>query len=148
MDSLDLTRRPPRGPRLPLASLDLFMLARTVDKVRATLPGGSLGSYQVPGFSARLLERLGIAEEDLRGAVARATSDEEVAAWVRERTDPAAYPEINAAMEQRTIADRLDDPQFVAKYPIAQTLAPEMPLLDFLAADDDDMFPESRTRDE
>lgn len=75
MESLDLTVRPPRGPRLPLADLDLVMLARTVDKVRATLPGGSLGSYQIPGFSARLLERLGITEDELRDAVAGARSD-------------------------------------------------------------------------
>ncbi len=141
MESLDLTRRPPRGPRLPLADLDLFMLARTVDKLRATLPGGSLGSYQIPGFSTRLLEGLGIAEEEIRDAVARANSDEDVAAWVREHTDPARYAEINAALEGRTIADRIDDPAWVAKYPIAQTLPPEMPLLDFLSADDGDMFP-------
>ncbi len=141
MESLDLSRRPPRGPRLPLAGLDLFMLARTVDKVRATLPGGSLGTYQIPGFSARLLERLGITEDEMRDAVARADSDDAVAAWVRERTDPARYPEINAAMEQRTIADRLGDPAFVAKYPIARSLPPDMPLLDFLSTDDADMFP-------
>ena len=144
MDSLDLTRRPPRSPRLPLAGLNLFMLARTVDKLRATLPGGSLGTYQIPGFSARLLERLGIAEDEMRDAVARADSDEAVAAWVREHSDPARYAEINAAMERRTIADRLDDPAFVAKYPIAPSLPPGMPLLDFLLTDDADMFPESR----
>jgi hypothetical protein len=144
MESLDLSRRPPRRPRQPLADLDLFMLARTVDTVRATLPGGSLGTYQIAGFSKRLLDRLGITEEEMRGAVARANSDEDVAAWVRERTDPPEYPEINAAMERRTIADRLGDSEFVAKYPIAQTLPPEMPLLDFLATDDADMFPESR----
>ncbi|MGB8520930.1 MAG: DUF5069 domain-containing protein [Candidatus Tumulicola sp.] len=144
MESLDLSRRPPRGPRLPLAGLDLFMLARTVDKLRATLPGGSLGTYQIPGFSARLLERLGIAEDEMRDAVARADSDEAVAAWVRERTDPARYPEINAAMEQRTIGHRLGDPAFVAKYPIARSLPPDMPLLDFLSTDDADMFPPSR----
>lgn len=144
MDSLDLTRRPPRGPRRPLAGLDIFMLARTVDKLRATLPGGSLGTYQIPGFSARLLDRLGIAEDDMRAAVARANSDEDVAAWVRERTDPAQYAAINGAMERRRIADRLGDPEFVAKYPIARRLPPETPLLDFLSADDVDMFPDSR----
>jgi len=146
MESLDLSRRPPRGPRQPLAGLDLFMLARTVDKLRATLPGGSLGAYQIAGFSARLLERLGISEDDMRDAVARADSDEAVAAWVSERSDPARYPEINAAMERRTIGDRLGDPAFVAKYPIAPSLPPEMPLLDFLSTDDADTFPESRMR--
>ena len=55
MDALDLTKQPPRGPRELLPTLDLLMIARTVDKLRATLPGGNLGSYQIPGFSTRLL---------------------------------------------------------------------------------------------
>jgi hypothetical protein len=50
----------PRGarhgsPRELLPGLDLSMAARTVDKMRATLPGGNLGSYQItslrPGSS-------------------------------------------------------------------------------------------------
>ncbi|MBV9232887.1 MAG: DUF5069 domain-containing protein [Candidatus Eremiobacteraeota bacterium] len=92
MDALDLTRRPPRSPREPLADLDLVMLARTVDKLRATLPGGNLGSYQITGFSSHLLERLGIAEAQLRETIARADSDEAVAAWIRAHSDPATYP--------------------------------------------------------
>ena len=59
MDALDLTRRPPRSPREPLSGLDLLMVARTVDKIRATLPGGNIGEYQITGFSSRLLLKLG-----------------------------------------------------------------------------------------
>lgn len=146
MESLDLRDRPPRGPRLPLADLDLFMLARTVDKLRATLPGGSLGTYQIPGFSTRLLSLLGVTEDDVRDVVARANSDEEVAAWVRDHTDRSQYAKINATLERRKISDRLGDPDFVAKYPIAQRLPADMPLLDFLASDDEDMFPGTRPR--
>jgi hypothetical protein len=145
MDTLDLSLRPPRSPREPLAGLDLLMLARTVDKLRATLPGGHLGSYQIPGFSTRLLEALGISEGALRETVARASSDHEVAAWIREHSEPARYPDINATLEKRQIRDRLDDPAFVAKYPIAKRLPPEMPLLDFLVADDRDMFAQGET---
>jgi hypothetical protein len=141
MDSLDLSLGPPRSPRVPLADLDLVMLARTVDKLRATLPGGNLGSYQIPGMSLRLLEALGISEGALRDAVAQARSDDEMAVWVRAHSDPARYSEINAALEKRAIRDRLDDPAFVAKYPIAKSLPPEMALLDFLVADDRNMFP-------
>ena len=75
MNALDLTKRPPRSPRELLPGLDLLMAARTVDKMRVTLPGGNIGSYQITGFSSRLLERLGIVESLLREAVAGAASD-------------------------------------------------------------------------
>ncbi|MBV8373321.1 MAG: DUF5069 domain-containing protein [Candidatus Eremiobacteraeota bacterium] len=140
MNPLDLTLGPPRAPRTPLAGLELLMLARTVDKMRAELPGGNLGSYQIPGLSTRLLDALGISHDALREAVAHANSDEEIAAWVRAHSDPSDYSAINAALQRRTIADRLDDAAFVAKYPIARTLAPETPLVDFLVRDDDAMF--------
>lgn len=140
MDALDLTARPPRSPRAPLGQLDLFLIARTVDKLRATLPGGSLGAYRIPGFSAYLLEKLGISEDALRDVVARAQSDAEIGAWVREHTDAAAYPEINASFEKATIRDRLHEPEFLESYPIAKSLPPEMSRLDMLAADDEATF--------
>ena len=140
MDALDLTRRPPRSPREPLSGLDLLMMARTVDKIRATLPGGNLGSYQITGFSSRLLERLGIVESQLREAIAHARSDDEVAAWIRERSDPAKYSEINAGFERLTIGERLGDPEFVARYPVVKRLPPEASRLDMLIADDQESF--------
>jgi len=140
MDALDLTRRPPRSPREPLAGLDLLMMSRTVDKLRATLPGGNLGSYQITGFSSRLLEKLGIVEGLLRETIARATSDAEVAAWIREHSDSAAYAEINAAFERLTIGERLGDPEFVARYPVVKRLPPEASRLDMLTADDEESF--------
>jgi hypothetical protein len=140
MDALDLTQRAQRSPREPLSGLDLLMLARTVDKIRATLPGGNIGSYQITGFSSRLLLKLGIAESVLRDVIARAGSDAEVAAWVREHSDPAAYPEINAGFEQMTVGASLGDAGFVARYPIARTLPPETPRIDMLAADDEASF--------
>ncbi|MBV9057237.1 MAG: DUF5069 domain-containing protein [Candidatus Eremiobacteraeota bacterium] len=140
MDALDLSRRPPRSPRQPFAGLDLLMLARTVDKLRATLPGGNLGSYQITGFSSHLLEKLGIAEALLRETIARARTDEEIAAWIREHSDAATYPEINAALERLTVGERLNDPQFVARYPITRRLPPETSRLDMLIADDEESF--------
>jgi hypothetical protein len=140
MDALDLSLRPPRSPREPLAGLDLFMMARTVDKLRATLPGGSIGSYQITGFSSRLLEKLGIAEAVLRDVVSRAQSDAEIAEWIRAHSDPATYPEINAKYERLSIGERLSDPEFVARYPLAQRLSPTASRLDLLIADDEEMF--------
>jgi hypothetical protein len=140
MDALDLTRRPPRSPREALADLDLLMMARTVDKIRATLPGGNIGSYQITAFSSRLLEKLGLLESELRAAIARASCDEEVAAWIRAHTDPAAYAEIGAAFERQTVAERLNDPEYLARYPVAKRMPPEASRLDVLIADDEEAF--------
>jgi len=141
MDALDLTQRPPRGPRELLPGLDLLMAARTVDKIRATLPGGNLGQYQITGFSSTLLNRLGIVEGLLREAIAEAPSDREVADWIARHSDPARYAEVNALLERPTIAQRLDDPEFVRRYPVASRLAPESSRLDLLLADDKEAFP-------
>lgn len=126
-----------------LQNLDLLMMARTIDKLRASLPGGNLGSYQVPGMSTRLLTALGISQDALRDAVAAANSDGDVVAWIRRNSDPAGYAQINAALEARTVRDRIDDPAFVAKYPNAKTLPLETPLLDLLIADDREAFAQS-----
>jgi hypothetical protein len=140
MNPLDLTQRPPRSPRELLPDLDLLMAARTVDKLRATLPGGNIGEYQITGFSSSLLNALEIPEGLLRAAVARAGSDAEIAAWIREHSNPERYPEINAKLERRTIGERLNDPQFVARYPVASRLPPESSRLDLLIADDEANF--------
>ncbi len=140
MDPLDLTKRPPRSPRVLLPGLDLLMAARTVDKIRATLPGGNIGEYQITGFSSSLLNALGIVEGSLRAAIARAESDAEIAAWIREHSDPSRYAEINAKQEGRTIGERLGDPTFLERYPLARTLAPEASRLDLLIADDAQAF--------
>jgi hypothetical protein len=140
MDALDLTRRPPRSPRELLPNLDLLMMARTVDKLRATLPGGNIGSYQIPGFSARLLQALEISEDRLRQAVAAAGSDDDVVAWIREHSDPGRYAGANEALLARRIRDRIGDADFDLKYPNAKNLPPEMPLLDFLITDDRESF--------
>jgi hypothetical protein len=140
MDALDLTQRPPRSPRDLLPGLDLLMAARTVDKIRATLPGGNLGQYQITGFSSSLLNRLGIVEGLLREAIARAGSDAEVADWIARHSDTTRYAEINASLERPTVGERLDDPEFVRRYPVAGRLAPESSRLDLLVADDEEAF--------
>jgi hypothetical protein len=117
------------------------MAARTVDKLRATLPGGSLGEYQITGFSSRLIEALGFPEGALREAIARADSDGDVADWIVRHSDPAKYAEINAALERPTVGERLGDAAFLARYPSARRLAPDASRLDLLVADDNEAFP-------
>lgn len=116
------------------------MAARTVDKIRATLPGGNIGDYQITGFSSNLLNALGIAESVLRKVIAAADSDEAIATWIREHSDPARYAEINAKFESRTVGARLNDPDFLARYPSARNLPPETSVLDHLATDDEESF--------
>jgi Domain of unknown function (DUF5069) len=145
MEPLDLTRRPPRSPRQFLPGLEIFMLARTVDKIRATLPGGNIGEYQITGFSSSLLNALGISEAVLRKVIAEAGSDEAVSAWIREHSDAARYAEINAKLEGRTVGERLNDPQFLRRYPNAKSLPPETSRLDHLIADDAEAFENRRT---
>lgn len=140
MEPLDLTQQPPRSPRELLPGLDLLMAARTVDKLRATLPGGNIGDYQITGFSSSLLNALEITEAALRAAIASSSSDAEVADWIRRQSDPSHYDAINAKFEALTIGERLNDPKFVARYPVAQRLPPESSRLDLLIADDAEAF--------
>jgi hypothetical protein len=140
MNSLDLTQRPPRSPRELLPHLDLLMAARTVDKLRATLPGGNIGEYQITGFSSSLLNALGISEAELRKIIAQAESDEEVATWIRAHSNPERYAEINAKLESRTVGERLNDPDFLRRYPSAERLPPKTSRLDHLIVDDAESF--------
>lgn len=138
MESLDLTKAPPRSPYVELGGL--LFLARTIDKIRASLPGGNLGSYQIAGFSTRVLDALGIHEDDLRAVVALARSDDDVLAWVRKHGDPAKYAEINAGLRSQTVAERKEKPELLAKYPVLKTLPPGTPVLRMLELDDAQSF--------
>jgi hypothetical protein len=80
MDPLNLSTAPPRAPHADIAGV--IFLPRTIDKARAMLPGGDIGEYTIPGLSEMQLERLGIPLDDFVTAVAHASSDEEVGAFV------------------------------------------------------------------
>ena len=140
MEPLDLSKRPPRGPRERLDGL--ILMPRTIDKLRATLPGGNLGAYKIAGFSLRLLEQLDVAEDELREAVRQAGSDADVASWLRARTDASKYPEINAYFEA-LVHEKLKDPAgFDERYPVRKRLGLNK-LLDVLEADDRESFESS-----
>jgi hypothetical protein len=86
VDALDLRKAPPRRPRAELAGV-VFM-PRSIDKIRATLPGGELGAYTISGFTATMFDMLGIALDDVTATVRSAASDDDVAAYVREHARP------------------------------------------------------------
>lgn len=138
MEPLDLRAAPPRSPRIKLGGL--WMLARTIDKLRATLPGGYTGAYKIPGFSQRLLEALGVSEDEMRNAVANARGDDDVVEWLRAHSDPSAYEEINRKTDANTVGDWLDRPDFLERYPNAKNVPPETRILDLLDIDDAQTF--------
>ncbi len=86
MEPLDLTQGPPRAPRAELAGI--LFLPRSIDKIRATLPGGNLGDYTIAGFTETMLEMFEIGVADFTEAVRTAASDADVAAFVTARVHP------------------------------------------------------------
>src|SRR3984957_3375168 len=67
MESLDLSKQPPRSPH---AELDgVIFLPRSIDKARAYLDGGNRNGYNVPGVTGGVLERFRISNRDLIAAV-------------------------------------------------------------------------------
>jgi hypothetical protein len=107
MDVLDLSMKPPRLPRAELGGI--IFLPRSIDKARATLPGGNPGPYVLRGFTTMMLEHLGITEAAFVAAVAAASSDDDVLAFVNEHTSSAQVAAWNAfvAVRQPRNGDRV-----------------------------------------
>jgi hypothetical protein len=99
MEPLDLTVAPPRPPRAELAGV-IFM-PRSIDKVRATLPGGKLGLYNIAGFTQMMLDALLISLESFTACVAKANDDEDVARFVRTNTMAQERTKWNTFLEGR-----------------------------------------------
>lgn len=138
MTPLDLRRAPPRTPRSML--LGFYFLARTVDKLRAELPGGYMGHYlnHDTGFSAFVVKRLGLDMNELRAAVARADDEAELTAWLAARIDPANAPTLNAKLET-FVVERMsaEDQELVrARHPVMAQRPDLAKILDILEADD------------
>lgn len=76
----DLTRRPPRSPRVRLGGY--VVLPRIIDKARAHL-AGQLGEYKWNNpLDQRLFAFLGVTPEAFLAAVQAAPSDSAMLAWV------------------------------------------------------------------
>ncbi|MDQ6944572.1 MAG: DUF5069 domain-containing protein [Candidatus Eremiobacteraeota bacterium] len=110
MEPLDLTTRPPRAPRETLAGV--AFMPRTIDKLRAEMPGGNMGKYlnRSDGLSAVMCKRISVDMDELRAVVASADSEDDVAAWLRERVSPELAAETSAKLATLTM-DRLP-PEF------------------------------------
>jgi hypothetical protein len=138
MEPLDLTVVPPRSCRSPL--LGYFLLARTIDKLRAELPGGNMGPYlnHDTGFSAYLVRKLGLDMDEFRDVVARASGESDVLAWLGERVDPRGAPELNAKLESFVVSKMKADDQVLVRqrHPVMGVDPSLDSILDILDAED------------
>ncbi|MGA9944759.1 MAG: DUF5069 domain-containing protein [Candidatus Cybelea sp.] len=138
MTPLDLRARPPRSTRETM--LGFYFLPRTVDKLRAELPGGNIGPYlnHDTGFSAYVVRRLGLDMDEFRRAVAEATDESGVVEWLTARIDPATAATLNAKLET-FVVDRMspEDQVLVRERHPVMAERPELSkILDILDADD------------
>jgi len=94
MTPLDLTLEPPRSARERLAGY--CFLPRTIDKARAKLPGGVIGTYHIEGASSDLLSALRVSVEKFCSAVTQAASDNDVVMWLQLHGDCTNAGRFNA----------------------------------------------------
>lgn len=138
MEPLDLSTRPPRGPREALAGI--AFMPRTIDKLRAEQPGGNMGPFlnEPDGLSAYMCKRLGIEMDELRAVVASAADEGQVEAWLRERIDPALAEETSAKLATLNV-DRLP-PEFQQRvrerHPVMASRPELRTFFDIFEADD------------
>jgi len=128
-----------------------MLMPRTIDKLRAQLPGGDSGGYfingRIKGISGYLLDRLGIAESELLEAVARERTDDDVAGWLRQRTDASQYPAINATLRRIKPKHAEDEAYLREGYAETLRLHPELEfIVDIVDADDRRIFGDAAIR--
>jgi Domain of unknown function (DUF5069) len=150
MDPLDLTIHPPRSPYQKMEGL--FMLPRTIDKLRAQLPGGKIGEYTVrgssallPGLSLVLLDGIGVTEDRLFGVIREALIEDEIFDWLRQNADLSDIESLNAKLLGRRIEDvqAVVPLTVIAKvYPFLANLPKTTPMFEVLLQDDRLMFPD------
>jgi len=136
MTSLDLRAAPPRSPRAELASV--VFLPRSIDKVRASLPGGDLGSYRIAGFSAQMLETLGISLESFTDAVRAARNDADVAAFISAESSAEGRERWNAFVNAREPLGNREEAYGI--FPWLRSRPDLVLALDVLAEDDVQTF--------
>jgi hypothetical protein len=142
MTPLDLRKQPPRGPRETL--LGFYLLPRTVDKLRAELPGGNIGAYlnHDTGFSAYIVRRLGLDMNEFRRAVAEAADEAALVQWLATRVDAAAALALNAKLETFVVERMSPDDQVLVRqrHAVMQVRPDLSKILDILEADDEHAF--------
>lgn len=89
MNAIDLTRRPPRSPRVRLGGHTI--LPRVLDKARATLAGTN-GDYRFDNpLDNVLFAFVGVTAEEFLARVQAGDGDLEVLQWVQSRSGKAPH---------------------------------------------------------
>lgn len=127
------------------------MMPRTIDKLRAQLPGGKIGAYTVrgsspllPGLSLVLLDGIGVTEDRLLRIVEQATTEDEIADWLRKNADLSNIESVNEKLLGRRIEDvqAVVPPAVLAKiYPFLEKMPKTTSIFDVLLEDDRLLFP-------
>jgi hypothetical protein len=138
MDSLDLSKHPPRLPRAELDSI--IFLPRSIDKARAYLAGGNRNGYNIPGVTGGMLERFGISNDDFIAAVGTASNDADIVAFVRRHASQSTVDEWNAWVKDRQPRGNRNLPEVLEIYPWLKELPDLTLVLDILAEDDRRIF--------
>src|SRR5437773_12440719 len=90
----DLTKEPPRSPRLRIGGYAL--LARMADKGRSTL-NGTVGEYHFDCPVDNLLFGFkGVKSTEVKPLLASGASDEQIAAWLNTHGTPKTAAEVKA----------------------------------------------------
>jgi len=136
---LDLTVHKPRSVRATI--LGFYFLPRTVDKLRAELPGGNIGPYlnQDTGFSAFVVRRLGLDMNEFREAVAKAPDEDAIVEWLAARVDASTAPALNAKLETFVVERMSAEDQVLVRerHPVMAAKPELSKILDILEADDE-----------
>src|SRR5271154_5956682 len=113
MTPLDLSQHHPRPPREKM--LGFYFLPRTVDKLRAELPGGNMGLYlnHDTGFSAYVVRRVGLDMNEFRDAVGQAQDEDAVIAWLDARVDRSGADALNAKLDMFVIGRMTPEDQLL-----------------------------------
>lgn len=105
--SPDLTRHPPRSPRVQLGGYSI--LPRCLDKGRATLKGKNGEYHFACPLDQQFLTFVGLQPEALRAELQAGKSDGEILAWIesqaQHRPSESEKASWNAAQEKRGPAD-------------------------------------------
>jgi hypothetical protein len=147
METIDLTTQPPRSPYQKMEGL--YMMPRTIDILRAKLPGGNIGVYSTttpfaPGLSLMLLDGIGVTEEWLLEIVQKVSLEDEIADWLRRNADLSSVASLNKELFSPRIEDALafiPAANFYEIYPAAEKMPITSPMFEVLLKDDRLMFP-------
>lgn len=124
----------------------LAFLPRTIDKLRAEMPGGHPGPYlnESRGVSAFMCRRVGLDMDELRAMVIDAPDEEALADRLRDRLDPALVEETNRKLEALTIERLSPEDQAVVRrhHPVLQVRPELVRFFDIFEEDDRASYPD------